>query len=603
MSNKNELNWGFEENAEVQTPNTKYTEVGMTTQVNKAPTGTVSPTIGKTQSSIANNGVVKVQPSTFSQGAKNNTTTNATQNTQNQQANQQANQQVTTPTENQANTSIVVPISTDLNDETVQKYLNDYRTGIQNNNYQAQINALSAIDTYRTQNGLEAKYTQTIYELNNQRNQKIQSAIKEYENQIANAVYNGDYSTAQEIGQQLEAYKKSVNYQDNVGNSATYLKDIEYKNTYDEVINGIVSNLLTMRFTYDPSDDEALLKAQEYATNTALEKMNSKGILDSTMTAQIVTATVANLETEYQQMAKEEFYANIERMQSMANFIIGLEETQYDRWLQNVQLNLEYYSALQEEQEYQWKRVENLGYVDNEASLVLGVSVGMLSPSMRQSIQDAQAETQKSYNELLSDITLAAAKQAISNGSLTYDLSTGGLVQGTGNSTSGSTTSGNTSNTTNGSNATTTSGVTANSKFAGQLDSTALKSQMRKMYNDALDKVDDETRINYYDILKFARTNAKTFNDYTKAIGTFIKNGDGETGLTLEEANTILYPNVKDIINQPAKPSSKETTINQLITKYGKDKVAIEAYLLENYSDDETLLEELLYKLDEKIGG
>lgn len=597
MSNKNELNWGFEENAEVQTPNTKYTEVGMTTQVNKAPTGTANPTIGETQSSTANNSIVKVQPSTFSQGAKNNTTTNTTQNTQNQQVSQQENQQVTTPTENQANTSIVVPASTDLNDETVQKYLNDYQTGIQNNNYQAQINALSAIDTYRTQNGLEAKYTQTIYELNNQRNQKIQSAIKEYENQIANAVYNGDYSTAQEIGQQLEAYKKSVNYQDNVGNSATYLKDIEYKNTYDEVINGIVSNLLTMRFTYDPSDDEALLKAQEYATNTALEKMNSKGILDSTMTAQIVTATVANLETEYQQMAKEEFYANIERMQSMANFIIGLEETQYDRWLQNVQLNLEYYSALQEEQEYQWKRVENLGYVDNEASLVLGVSVGMLSPSMRQSIQDAQAEAQKSYNELLSDITLAAAKQAISNGSLTYDLSTGGLVQGTGNSTSGSTT------TISGNNATITSGVTANSKFAGQLDSTALKSQMRKMYNDALDKVDDETRINYYDILKFARTNAKTFNDYTKAIGAFIKNGDGETGLTLEEANKILYPNVKDIINQPAKPSNKETTINQLITKYGKDKVAIEAYLLENYSDDETLLEELLYKLDEKIGG
>lgn len=73
--------------------------------------------------------------------------------------------------------------------------------------------------------------------------------------------------------------------------------------------------------------------------------------------------------------------------------------------------------------------------------------------------------------------------------------------------------------------------------------------------------------------------------------------------MTLEEANKILYPNVKDIINQPAKPSNKETTINQLITKYGKDKVAIEAYLLENYSDDETLLEELLYKLDEKIGG
>ncbi len=307
--------------------------------------------------------------------------------------------------------SIMVP--SDLNDATVQNYLNDYKYMSQTNNYQGQINALTGIDKYRVSQGLEPIYTQNIYELTNQRNQKINSQIKDYENRVSEYANNNDFNSAQQVGKQLEAYKKSVGYEDNIDNSATFLKNVEYKSTYDEVINNIVSELLTSRFTYDPSDDQALAKAQQYATNTVYESMNAKGILDSTMTAAIVTETVNNLIPTYENMAKEDFYKNIERLQSMASLVINLEDKQYERWADNVQMNLQYYEALKDEVSYQYDRVNKLGYVDNQASVILGIPVGTMSPAKREAIEEAQQKTQEKYNELMSDIELYKAKKRI----------------------------------------------------------------------------------------------------------------------------------------------------------------------------------------------
>lgn len=575
MSKKN----GIVEQPEVQTPNTGYTEVNMAAQTNKASTAT--PATKKTEP--AKN--YTVQPSTYAEGVR-----------------EQVTPQVQEPVENQANTNVVLPVSDDFNDAVVQQYMTDYQTGIQNNNYQAQINALSAIDAYRTSKGLTPKYGQTIYELNNQRNQKIEGIIQDYETQISDAVSRGDASAAVQIGQQMQAYKKSVNYQDNVKNATTYLQDIEYKNTYDDVINGILKELLTTRFTYDPSDDKALLKAQEYATNTAMEKMNAKGILDSTMTAQIVAATVSNLQVEYEKMAKEEFYNNIDRMKSMANFVIGLEETQYNRWLQNVQLNLEYYSAQRDEMAYQWDRVEKLGYVDNEASIILGVAPGMLSPSMRQAIQEAELATKQRYDELYSDIALAGAKQAIEDGRLVYNSATGQMQQVAG-----------------GSNGTTTDGkITPTTKFNGTLSATALKRQMEIMWEE--DASDEE-------LIQFARNNAKTYDAFVQAIG-----GTEDTySYTLARANEILYGKkettsvagnqalintgkfVGNTINKVTNTignmfkgkSENEKIIQQVISEQGGAVPAnlpyIEKYLLENYEGEQ--LEELLNLLDKEMEG
>ncbi len=503
------------ENANVEMPNTTNTEVRSNTQANT--TYQVQP------QTYAQTGVPEQTQST--QPAQPNTT----------QPNQELSLAPTISTQPQATytsevaqptgNTVAVQMPSDFVDATVQGYINDYKYGVQINDYQAQINALNAIDQYRVSNGYDAIYKTSVYELNNLRNQKIANMIKDYENKIAYALNSGDYTGAEAIGIELQNYKNMVNYKaPEQDNSASYLGSVEYKSEYDSVIKGIVNELLTMRFTYDPSDDEALVKAQEHAMNTVYESMNAKGILDSTMTAQIVTSTVASLEETYRKMAKEEFYENLSRLESMASFVIGLEETQYNRWLSNVQLNLEYYQAQKDEKEYQWNRVNQLGYVDNEASIALGVPVGILSPAIRESIRASQEEAEKKYNELYTDMALAEVKAQLElqtyeqKKAIDYYYENGGSDEQ--------------NNTQNGNNI--VSGeITSKYKFNGDLSASALKEQLQIMYDNS--EGEDIER----EMLIFARDNAKNYDAFVQAIGS--------QGYTVADANKILNPDIADM--------------------------------------------------------
>lgn len=354
--------------AEIQTPNSQGTELQQNVQQNSQ---IMQPNISNvTQPSTT-------QPNTTNTSQQQVTTQNTTMpkvSTDNvpqlSTTNQVNNQQIVQP----SGSSIAVRQAADFNDATVQSYWNEYQNGVNINDYQAQINALTAIDNYRATKGLKPIYTSNIYELTNQRTKKIENQIKDYDDEISYAMSMGDYETAQQLGQQLQDYKKMVNYQPTMDNAYTYLINVRYKSNWDNVINSITQQLLTAQFTYNPSDDQALMKAQQYASNVVYESMNAKGILDSTMTAQMVTKTVNELIPVYQKMAKEEFYENIERLQTMANFIIKLDDRDYSRWNDELTRQLQVYQAKRDEIDYQWKRVNQMGYVDNEASILLGVA-------------------------------------------------------------------------------------------------------------------------------------------------------------------------------------------------------------------------------------
>lgn len=472
----------------VETPNTTNSEVRM------AQSNTVE---------------VKPEPENYATSRiKNNTqnTTNATN--PNDMKNQSNNtNQVTSLEPVVSQTAITVP--SDFYDNTVQGYLDAYNQGVAINDYQAQINALNAIDKYRKANGYKAIYTNDIYTLTNQRTAKIKNQIRQYEDAIYQAQLVGDTATAQAVNQQLEEYKKMVNYSESVNNSATYIGSVEYKSSYDNIINGIVSQLLTDRFIYDPSDDEALIKAQEHATNQIYENMNAKGILDSTMTAQVISEAVSNLTATYEQMSRDEFYNNLERLQTSANLIMNLEQRQYDRWLANVQMKLEYYQAQKDEESYQWDRVNKLGYVDNEASIILGVPVGTLSPAKQQAIEEAQRKTEEMYNQLYTDMALAQAKAETE---YLYDLA---LLEAKGQASgTGKTDIKNEAGAYN--------KVDSNSKFNGALSGTELAMQTLIIE----DSVDSKNAI------IFARENAKNYDAYVEALN--------EMEMTVKEANEIL---------------------------------------------------------------
>ena len=352
--------------------------------------------------------IVQPEPNNYAtsqnqQNAEINNSTNLVENN--------SKTETTTPVIPQT-TGVAVQVPSDFNDATVQGYLDEYQKGVDANDYKAQINALNAIDKYRKANGYDSIYSQNIYELTNQRNAKIQNQIKSYEDQMANAYNYGDMELVNQLGNQLSEYKRMVGYSEPTS-ASEYLEGLEYKSSYDEVIKNIVNELLTSRFTYDPSDDEALIKAQEYATNSVYESMNAKGILDSTMTAQIVAKTVNQLIPVYENMAKDDFYKNIEKLQTTANLIMNLDDTQYKRWTDNVSQKLEYFEAKKEEYAYQLNRVKELGYVDNEASIVLGVAPGTITSKLKEEIQANQKAIDNKYNELYSDIALAQAKSDI----------------------------------------------------------------------------------------------------------------------------------------------------------------------------------------------
>ena len=454
-----------------------------------------------------------------------------------------SNTQVTNNQNEQTNVSTfstsLIPVEkpSDFYDQTVQGYLDDYQYGVSINDYQAQINALTALDDYRVSKGYKALYTDNIYELVNQRTNKIKNQISQYENQMAYANSIGDYDTVQALGQQLETYKKSVNYVDKPNNGATYMMEQSYESDYNNVLNGIVNELLTMRFTYNPNEDEALIKAQEYAVNTAYESMNARGILDSTMTAQIVASTIANLQVQYQKMAKEEFYEDVDRLITMANFVLKLDDAQYQRWQENTQFNYQKYEVLKDEMEYQWKRVEQLGYVDNNASIVLGVPVGTLSASTRKAISDAQAEAQAEYNKLYSDIALAEAKAQIN---AQYEVQTYATKKAIDTQYGGSSVG--SSGLTNVAGA--YNEIANDSKFNGKLSASALKSQMELMEQE--------------EAVLFAAENAKDYSSWIEGISSI--------GLTPNEANEILTA------------GNTERNMNYVTQQYESGQISLEQY-------------------------
>ena len=191
------------EPAEMQTPNTVNTEVQQNVQANKY-------VVQPEANNYATSGIKKEQSAESMQTQPTTQeTTNTDQGITNTQQVQNLQAQSLQPIQQQSNVAVQIP--SDLYDQTVQGYLDEYKKGQEINDYQAQINALNAIDKYRVTQGYKPIYTSNVYELTNQRVQKIKNAIRDYETDMATAIYSGDTELAKQIGQQMEEYKKMVN--------------------------------------------------------------------------------------------------------------------------------------------------------------------------------------------------------------------------------------------------------------------------------------------------------------------------------------------------------------------------------------------------------
>lgn len=173
----------------------------------------------------------------------------------------------------------------------------------------------------------------------------------------------------------------------------------QYQSAYSDTINSLISQIASQvqnGFQYDPANDTALQMATEYAANTTMENMISSGILNSSMTAERVARVVSELIPQYEQLAYTRWSDGLSRLADTAQLVMQYDSQQFEYWkdakdreFQNKQLE---YQKAQDELENAWKRVDELGYVDNEASTILGVPVGTLSGEARLAKEEREYE-------------------------------------------------------------------------------------------------------------------------------------------------------------------------------------------------------------------
>lgn len=179
-----------------------------------------------------------------------------------------------------------------------------------------------------------------------------------------------------------------------------------YKSQYSDAINQIANNILNMRFSYNPDEDDLLQQATNYVTQNTYESMNSKGILNSSMTAERVAKVVGDLIPQYEKMAREEFEASFSRMINMANLIMNMDDRTFTIWKdardQRWKEQEAEYEKEQKKIQDAWNKVDQLGYVDNESALLLNIPAGTLSKDAREAKEkfDRDIEAYKIKNKI-----------------------------------------------------------------------------------------------------------------------------------------------------------------------------------------------------------
>lgn len=175
-----------------------------------------------------------------------------------------------------------------------------------------------------------------------------------------------------------------------------------YQSTYSNTINSLLSEMITQLetgFQYDPTQDSALKVASEYAANTTMQSLAGSGVLNSSATAERVARVVSELVPQYEQLAYTRWTDYIGQLSDTAQLVMNYDSQQFEYWkdakdreFQNKQFE---YQKQQDALENAWKRVDELGYVDNNASAILGVPVGTLSGEARLAKEQREFELAK----------------------------------------------------------------------------------------------------------------------------------------------------------------------------------------------------------------
>lgn len=328
----------------------------------------------------------------------------------------------------QANVEQVQPVSTNIQQSTVTQPNNNVTPQQNaNTNTQSNNNAINPITipiqiqpTVATQNGQvqvqpQTQQTQPQENLQAQSRSNAAPTPQTYQAQNTNnnvIDFNQIYSSYQSAfgnnnsnsSTGASGIKRTSIGTTIVTPTNTNLNTVEgmYQSAYSNTINSLISEMITQLetgFQYDPNQDGALKVASEYAANTTMQSLAGSGVLNSSATAERVARVVSELIPQYEQLAYTRWTDYIGQLSDTAQLVMNYDAQQFEYWkdakdreFQNKQFE---YQKQQDALENAWKRVDELGYVDNNASAILGVPVGTLSGEARLAKEQQEYELAK----------------------------------------------------------------------------------------------------------------------------------------------------------------------------------------------------------------
>lgn len=296
------------------------------------------------------------------------------------------------------------------------KVLKDYEYMVATNNLQGQINALTELQTI---DGVD--YSAQIQDLQQQRAQKIKTQDDTYSNLISYYSSIGRDDLVNQYVAERNAYRNKVGYQDMItqeyNQERQTIQDdfvFAYQTGLNDINNAILASVGELvNFQYDPTTDRALHVAQGYAVGQVKEQMNHTGMYYSSMTQNAITRAIAELVPVYEKMARDEIKENISMMMNIGNYLMNLEQDQFNMWKTRIQLKYQENEDRRAEIQQAWQRANYLGYVDNAASTILGIPAGTLSPNARQQMIELQQEKDKEKRSLDIQKRLADYQQGL----------------------------------------------------------------------------------------------------------------------------------------------------------------------------------------------
>ena len=296
----------------------------------------------------------------------------------------------------------------------MQKINQMYQEAVARGDLKAQIDALTEASKL---DGIDR--TEQINQLWQQRGDKIRRQDDEYLRQINNATTEEEYYQA--LSDQ-KAYRDMVGYDEQIERDYQTRKQeiaIDYERTWDKGISDMTNAIIQLtgnilNFQYDPYADQNLQRAQEYTRAVMTEQFANTGMYASSAVTYAITAAVAELVPVYEKMAKEEMRDNLAILQSTANYLMNLDEYQFNQWKAQIQMK---WQANEEKQKEFDRAIENAnarGYFTNDEAAIVGVTPGSESFAARQAAIEKQEAIEKENRELLNKMALEEFKTTMS---------------------------------------------------------------------------------------------------------------------------------------------------------------------------------------------